>query len=85
MRTPPIVEVEWIDASSYSARSWLLYEDAVEYKPFQIVSSGYLLRKDDAVVILGLNKDMHGKYSVLMEIPRENVRKIKTIRKAIKK
>lgn len=85
MKIPPVVEVEWIDASSYSGRGWLTHESAVDYKPFKVLSSGYLLRKDDAVVILGINKDPNGSYSVLMEIPRGMVRKIKTIRKAIKK
>jgi hypothetical protein len=85
MKLPKIVQVDWIDACSYSQRGWMDKESASEFTPYKVTSVGYLLRDDEHAVILSLNLDEGGKTSVLMDIPRAYVKKIKTLRKAQKK
>ena len=84
MNTPKIVQVDWIDACSYSHRGWMDQEDASDFTPYKVTSVGYLLRDDEHAVILSLNMDQGGKTSVLMEIPRAYVKKLRTLKKAVK-
>lgn len=73
-KTPPLVEVLWLDASDIDT-GWFGHEEIAKSKPAPSVSVGYLFHKDDECVkIVSLINDTHAGSGIM--IPTGMVKKI---------
>jgi hypothetical protein len=73
-KTPPLVEVLWLDASDIDS-GWFGHEEITRSKPAPSLSVGYLFHKDDVCVkIVSLVNDTHGGNGIM--IPTGMVKKI---------
>lgn len=74
----PIVEVEWVDITSY--HSWMDLKDAEAYKPVGIRSVGYLLNRDKKNIRLVMTTSDDMGAAVIKVIPLGCVTKVTRIR-----
>jgi len=66
---PYLLEVEWIDSTTYNG--WKLKEDADKLKCFRIQSSGYFVKRNGQNVILAMNHSLEDEdVSMCTVIPR---------------
>lgn len=84
----PIIQVEWVDSSSYSGHPWAAEDRLIQSANeglAKCVSVGYLIHETDEVLVIAMGYDTGGAILESFFIPKAVIKKITRLRKGVNK